>query len=96
MENIFQAAQPENLLQMVHHRKVQSSFPDDTPFRRLNWPNRIATFVKLVCQEFFVFLFAAIDIDQLIENNVNACNGVLRATACAIQEIKLNRTCEVS
>jgi len=36
-----------------------------------------------------------INLERFIDNNINNCNGVLRATACAVQEIMLNRTCEV-
>ena len=40
-------------------------------------------------------LFIAIDFQRLIEENMNSCNGVLRATACAVRELVLNQTCEV-
>ena len=42
-----------------------------------------------------ILFFVAIDFERLIEENVNNCNGVLRATACAVRELVLNQTCEV-
>ena len=48
------------------------------------------------CLSGILIIFTAIDLCKLIEDNMSACNGVLRATANAIRELTLNRTCEVS
>ena len=41
------------------------------------------------------FLAAPMDLEELIRSNVNACNAVLRANACAVQEIVLDMPCEI-
>jgi len=40
-------------------------------------------------------LFAGTDMVRLITSNTNACNGVVRAVACVVQEIVLNKSCEI-
>ena len=41
-------------------------------------------------------LLAAIDTRRLITNNTNACNAVVRATACIAQELTLGIPCNVT
>ena len=52
-------------------------------------------YMKSAMQLIFHFLAAPMDFMKLFKDNVNSCNAVVRANACAVQEIVLNKTCEL-
>ena len=46
-------------------------------------------------QLIFLFLAAPMDFLKLSEDNVNSCSAIVRANACAVREIVLNKPCEL-
>ena len=82
------------LVTYKHAIAKHSKWTQTTAYIIALWSSIMHVCIKMVLPWLYT-LFIAIDFERLIEDNMGNCNGVLRATACAIRELVLNQTCEV-